>query len=154
MPATIGAVIVIIGLVPSFRPFPAWPDSLMVYILIAYIVLAAIGVAVWSKIRPGSTNQILATAIHAEDSAGAAPLVAHDWRADPDPPSPNDPDSKPFWTERVQRQCPKEKSSQAACASLAAQPLESGVAGAILFAAEAWFLPRPCLTVARSARKQ
>ena len=44
VPATIGAVIVIIGLVPSFRPFPVWPDSLMLYILIAYIVLAAIGV--------------------------------------------------------------------------------------------------------------
>jgi amino acid transporter len=91
VPATIGAVIVIIGLVPSFRPFPAWPDSLMLYILIAYIVLAAIGVIIWSKLRPGSTNQIRATAIHAEDSVGAAPLVAHDWRVDPDPPPPTDP---------------------------------------------------------------
>ena len=90
LPAAIGAAVVIVGLVPSFRPFPVWPDSLMLYILIGWIVVASVVVFVVSRVRPGSTDRILATAMHAEQDVAAAPLAAHDWRSDPEPTTRTD----------------------------------------------------------------
>lgn len=75
LPGVIGGAIVIVGLIPSFRPFPVWPSNLLLYILIGYVVVFSIVVYVLSRMRPSKTEQIVATAIQAEKSVDL-PTVA------------------------------------------------------------------------------
>jgi amino acid transporter len=79
LPGVIGGVIVIIGLVPSFHPFPGWPFNLLVYILIGWVVVFSVVVYVLSKVRPGKTNQIVATAVQAEQSSDVPTGAPREW---------------------------------------------------------------------------
>ena len=83
IPGVVGAAIVVIGLVPSLRPFPVWPSNLLLFILIGWVVVFSIVVFVLSRVRPGKTAQILATAISAEQSTDITMAAPREWVPDP-----------------------------------------------------------------------
>jgi len=67
----IGAVLVGVGLYPSFVPFPIAPDNYMVFVLIVWLIAAA-GVSLLLRIKnPAQLERVLSIAAGAEQSGEA-----------------------------------------------------------------------------------
>lgn len=62
----VGAILVGIGLYPSFQPFPAAPNSYMVMVLIGWLILAAVVSVVLRLRAPEQLEQVISTAVRAE----------------------------------------------------------------------------------------